>query len=356
MLSETIVKVCSKGRHEDLNHLLCLRTEALLVLELLGGLRVGEATSSGDLHGIEANSVCFLEPASSATADQLGETVEVVVADSKTGYGRHSAFVANTIGPCAIDGGPIMMRWIQGAGMCMSVKTEGGYVVRSPSYWVARVNVGPWNKNKLDRFLQAVVNTTNEVVAPQTSSIIKYAKETHRATNLSEELRYVNVAGGCKYDDGSFDDALVSVREWLEQQGVGKYTTLVPGPLIRSTLGKVLTHMPLSTGSTYTHLVGAMKEAAEISEKLAEPDEELDLQGLTKPKWGNHSLRRHSDKVARESLHKHDNKISKIEVNKQLIDYFYGWMLKERHKDMQLHYAGLDRFTRRGLARVTMFL
>ena len=50
------------------------------------------------------------------------------------------------------------------------------------------------------------------------------------------------------------------------------------------------------------------------------------------------------------------NKISKIEVNKQLIDYFYGWMLKERHKDMQLHYAGLDRFTRRGLARVTMFL
>ena len=99
-----------------------------------------------------------------------------------------------------------------------------------------------------------------------------------------------------------------------------------------------------------------MKEAAEISEKMAEPDEELDLQGLTKPKWGNHSLRRHSDKVARESLHKHDNKISKIEVNKQLIDYFYGWMLKERHKDMQLHYAGLDRFTRRGLARVTMFM
>ena len=164
------------------------------------------------------------------------------------------------------------------------------------------------------------------------------------------------VGGGFKRDDGYFDESLISVQSWLEHHGVGKYTTIVPGPLIRSTLGKVLTHMPLSTGSTYTHLIGAMTAAYTISEEMAEPDTELDLQGLKTPKWGNHSLRRHSDKVARESMHKHGTEMCKIEVTKQLIDYFYGWLLKERHKDMQLHYAGLDRFSRRGLARVTMFL
>ena len=63
MVGKTIPQVCSKGRHEDLNRILTSRTKVLLVLELLGGMRVGEATSSGDLHGVEANNVCFLQPA-----------------------------------------------------------------------------------------------------------------------------------------------------------------------------------------------------------------------------------------------------------------------------------------------------
>ena len=124
---------------------------------------------------------------------------------------------------------------------------------------------------------------------------------------------------------------------------------------MRATHGRVLTHMPLATGSTYTHLMGAMKRAYSISKEMEEPDLELDLQGLKEPKWGNHSLRRHSDKKARESLPKHVA-AGVTEVTKQLIDYFYGWLLKEMNKDMQLHYAGLDRPARRILARVTMFL
>ena len=55
-------------------------------------------------------------------------------------------------------------------------------------------------------------------------------------------------------------------------------------------------------------------------------------------------------------MHKHKSSGFQFEVDKQLIDYFFGWLLKERNKDMQLHYAGLDRVARRGLARVTMFL
>ena len=113
--------------------------------------------------------------------------------------------------------------------------------------------------------------------------------------------------------------------------------------------------MPLATGSTYTHLVWAMKRAYQLSCEHYGPDLELDLQGLSEPKWGNHSLRRHSDKVARESLHLHEE-AGVPSVNKQLVDYFYGWLLKEMNKDMQLHYAGLDQPARRLLARVSMFM
>ena len=39
-----------------------------------------------------------------------------------------------------------------------------------------------------------------------------------------------------------------------------------------------------------------------------------------------------------------------------MIDSFFGWLLKEMQKDMQLHYAGLVRGGRRVLARVTMMM
>ena len=87
---------------------------------------------------------------------------------------------------------------------------------------------------------------------------------------------------------------------------------------------------------------------------MSEPDTEFDLQGLEEPKFGNHSLRRHSDKVARESLPKY-KRHGWDDVTKEVINYFYGWCLKEMSKDMQLHYAGMDRFARRCLAKVSMF-
>ena len=157
-----------------------------------------------------------------------------------------------------------------------------------------------------------------------------------------------------KLAPGVFENSIALTVKWLEEKGYGRCVHIVPGPLIRATLGTVLTHMPLTTKSTYTHLIGAIKGAYEISKEMEEPDEELDLQGLPEPKFGNHSLRRHSDKVARESLPLHAE-VGGGEVTKQVIDYFYGWLLKEMRKDMQLHYAGLDRPARRILAKVSMF-
>ena len=176
-------------------------------------------------------------------------------------------------------------------------------------------------------------------------------------------MRYVNVMGGQRWktplsSDGlysyKYEDKLQMVIDWLHYNGYGSLVYVVPGPLVRVTLGKTLTHMPLATKSTYTHLLGATKAAYDISCKMTEPDMELDLQGLEAPKFGNHSFRRHSDKVARESAELHAAR-GITSVTKQLIDYFYGWCLKEMRKDMQLHYAGLDRPARRVLARVSMF-
>ena len=305
---------------------------------------------------MEANDLCFLRPAFRDTKDDLGETVEVMIKDSKTGPGRHAAFVSETQGSCQVKGARIVRNWLRLAGVPTVLLTEGGYHVEVPNYWVARVSVASMSKIHLSRFLEAVLNTKNEMIAKQSASIMKYAKERHRATTLGEELRYVNVAGGFRLGKDKYDEGLTGVRDWLELHGYGKWTSLVPGPLIRATLGKVLTHMPLSTGSTYTHLVSAISEAYEISKEMSEPDPEFDLQGASKPKWGNHSLRRHSDKVARESIDRHSTTEGEVQVTKQVIDYFFGWLLKERNKDMQMHYAGLDKFARRGLARVTMFL
>ena len=354
MLKRTIPEVCSKGKSEYLNSVLIARTEALLVLELLAGLRVGEATSSGDLHGLVANDLCFLSAASEATADGLGETIEVVIRDSKTGLGRHAAFVATTVGELKLHGGMIMRRFLRTTGIKSVKEIKGGFKVESPNFWVARVDLGALTKAAVDRFVSAAEGTRCEVIVEQLASIKKYVKERTSSTSLGVEQRYVNVAGGKKLGKGRYDENLTTAIAWLERVGVGAVTTIVAGPLIRATLGNKLTYMPLATGSTYTHLVGAMKMAYEISSKMSEPDTEFDLQGLEEPKFGNHSLRRHSDKVARESLSKY-KRHGWDDVTKEVINYFYGWCLKEMSKDMQLHYAGMDRFARRCLAKVSMF-
>ena len=356
MLHNTIKAVCSKGRSIQLNLYLEARTEMLLILELLAGLRVGEATSSGDLHGLDANNLCMLRPACSATKDDLDVTIEVAVTDSKTGPGRHAAFVGETRGPCRINAAWLTRRWLSVAGVRTETKYEGGYTVVRPNYWVARVNVASMSQSTFNHFLTEVEKSQCEEIAKQAKAIHKYAKERYKASTLEAELRYVNVAGGHRLAGvDQFDEALMVAVNWLEDKGFGHITLMVPGPLVRATHGKTLTHMPLATTSTYTHLVGAMKLAYEETLKRVEPDVELDLQGLKEPKWGNHSLRRHGDKVARESIHKHPEGSSLVKVTKQLIDYFFGWLLKEMSKDMQTHYAGLDRPSRRGLARVTMF-
>ena len=249
----------------------------------------------------------------------------------------------------------MMRHWLDEATVKLTTSVEGGFKVERPSYWVVRLDVSSFTSDKLRAFVSAVERTACLALVPQIPAIRKYARERFEAKSLDAELRYVNMMGGEMYSEGVYDDYISSAVDWLEAKGYGRHMSIVPGPLIRATLGAVLTHMPLTTKSTYTHLIGAMKAAFAISSKMEEPDIEFDLQGLKEPKFGNHSLRRHSDRVARESLPRH-MEYGVSDVTKQVIDYFYGWLLKEMRKDMQLHYAGLDRYQRRVLARVSMFL
>ena len=71
-------------------------------------------------------------------------------------------------------------------------------------------------------------------------------------------------------------------------------------------------------------------------------------------RWSSHSLRRYADSVAR----RHLGKLTEAGVAKpcELIDYYFGWKLREMMKDMQLHYANEDRGGRLSLARVTMMM
>ena len=105
--------------------------------------------------------------------------------------------------------------------------------------------------------------------------------------------------------------------------------------------------MPLSKDSSYTHLIGALKKAWSISSAMTEVDTELDLDGLDKPKWGHHTLRRTSDKIARET-------IEETGATKEDIDDMYGWKQAERAKEMQVAYAGRKQRARR--ARVSMMI
>ena len=220
---------------------------------------------------------------------------------------------------------------------------EGGMRLERPDYWVVRVSFVAMSDAKFALFLRHVTDTLVEVVAEQAQATVYYAKKRKGATTLPEEMRYVNIAGGTRHGM-----KVAAAWAWVVQHGLEAYSSIVPGPLMRATLGFKLTHMPLSSSSTYTHLIGAMERAYEISKGMDEPDLELDLQGLPEPAFGNHSLRRQGDKVARDSM-------GKTGVTKETIDFQFGWLLKALMLDMQMHYAGCDRPARRGLAKVTMY-
>ena len=163
----------------------------------------------------------------------------------------------------------------------------------------------------------------------------KYSARTVLARGLpndtdGEEKKYVNIAGGARDSD-----TLNGAMQWIQSIGLGRYANVVPGPLLRATDGKKITHMPLQTGSAYTHLSKAMEKAYFVSKARGVVDQELDLgsHDPNKPKIGHHWARRKADQVARDSM-------DTTETVEETIDEAFGWNQKQAKRKQQLHYAG----------------
>ena len=94
---------------------------------------------------------------------------------------------------------------------------------------------------------------------------------------------------------------MAGALQWVQSVGLGRYANVVPGPLLRATDGKKVTHIQLQTGSAYGHLSKAMEKAYFTSRARGVVDQELDLgsHDPDKPKIGHHWARRKADQVAR---------------------------------------------------------
>ena len=323
------------------------RSRVITSFEVMGGLRVGETV--GDGHGVTANDCSVVTPLTEVHAN-LGVTVELLVRSSKTGQGR---FV-NFVGTSAVTKVPselyIRELWAESGLSMRKPKIDGGFRVERPDYSVVRLELLSWPLERLEllvRALQAeMVTATCESVATHARVSAKYARQRVTAKDISEERRYVNIAGGS--EEGA---AVTSAMTWARARGFGAWLSKTDGPLLRATesgSGR-LTHMPLQPGSTYTHHIGALRAAYQLSSVMEEPDLELELGGAAEAHFANHSNRRGGDRMARETRAKSGASIMDI-------DMVYGWNEAQRRKDMQLHYGGQDRAQRVGRARVTMFV
>ena len=104
--------------------------------------------------------------------------------------------------------------------------------------------------------------------------------------------------------------------------------------------------MPLQPSSTYGMLHECLPKAFDMANANG-PDPDLDLQGLVKPLWGHHSLRRGADTRARHTMHL-------TGATERDIDMIFGWNEHMYKAIMQLHYeSNLQRDKR---AKVTSLM
>jgi len=300
-------------------------------------MRVGETMGSGDHHGMFANNMCILRDARDGSV-----SVEGRLEHTKTKFVRWINMIGVTKVSRVEVAGTLAKYWAL-SGIQTTTRTEGVDVETRPDYWVVRGSLLGAPRELLVKLQKALSASKVEGVRALCKSSVSYAIVRSKLKNDSEEKAYVNVAGGRK---DSYEVQQV-VKE-LTRAGLGKFTRVVMGPLIRATSGSHLTHMPLSPDSTYKVLHKVMDEAYVMANSTeAGPDPELDLMGALAPHWTHHTWRRYADKRARET----QGETGATTVD---IDLFFGWQEAFYRKQMQIHYAGRgDRVKR---SRVTMMV
>ena len=327
-----------------------------MLLEGVGGLRIGEAVGGGDFHGLLANN-CSIITNSVEPADAWAqEVVEVKIEHSKTGFSRYVDMAGLTEKSKIPVAGAMRQFW-RAAGIETTVVPEAGMMVERPDFWVVRVSLLGMNARQL-------VDFKGWLLASRWESIARHAKHSANAAGVrdsaqgagSQAKKYVNIAGG----RGSSDDiatALAEVNAYLFELLPTKSAdkrhpsvSVVPGPLICTTVGKYIGLMPLASSSTHGTVKELLEKACEVANK-EEPDPDMSTQERKVAKFTNHSLRRCSDATARR-----DRAIERPDrrpVSETEIDIYHGWHELELSKEMQLHYATLVLRERIQRARIT---
>ena len=337
------------------NNYLRSRWTLELLVEGVGGARVGEAVGAGDFHGLMANNTSIVSHPEFAAQKWSREVVELKLEHSKTGAPRYLDLAGTT----QLTEQPVadaLRRYWREAGMTVVVDDRsagGGARIERPDYWVVRVcflGMGQQGaSSEFSRFMAAVKSSAVPAIQEVKSATMSYARQRMKADGPgSQAKKYVNIAGGA-----ASSSAVREAVEEMNRAGLGAFVSVVPGPLIRATLGFSVTHMPLSTNSTFGTVKELLTDACKkANEQTLDPD--LDLQGLLEADWNNHSLRRLSDTTARRYMK--DTRFGREPVEPWEIDAYHGWNEAEMAKDMQMHYSQMSLRERIKQARITCML
>lgn len=311
------------------------RSRTLACCEGVGGCRVGDATGADDTHGLVAPNVSLL------SHPTLGQSVELELDDSKTGFPRTVTMAGTTKG----SGTKVyeaFEEYLAAAGFAVATRQEGEYTIRQPVTYVYRVLLSTMDAQgpELARLMSTLEHSGENEVTRHLATTRNYASR--RAVIKDNCNRaYVNVA------EGTAECALFGrLRSLLDSAGFVGLHFEAPAPFIRATRGASITLMPLGEASTYRNFIDLLP-AAEAIVRQRSPDPYFDLADRSESSYGNHSLRQMADRVARRTR-------STTGVSEEDIDAMFGWNEAAVRKRQQLHYEG--RAERAKLARITEFV
>ena len=318
-----------------------------ILTEAVGGARIGEAVGGGDFHGLMANHVCVIRHPD-CKEKWNREVVEFKLEHSKTGHARYLN-VAGTTQISELKVAEALRGFWQASGLNTVTEQQAGAEVTRADYWVVRVSLLGVDEADLESLGELLSSATDSEIVKHAKATMTYARERHKAFGVgSQAKKYVNVTGG-----QATSVSIAAAVDLLKKNGWAKYASVVPGPLIRATSGFLITHMPLSTASTFDTTKKLLTSSCEVANRDS-PDPHLDLQGRTVPVWTTHSLRRLSDTNARRFMK--DTRFGRKPVEPWEINLLYGWNEAEMEKDMQMHYATMGLWERIQQARITCMI
>ena len=340
-LQETVIP--ERGGDETVN----TRMALMFDVEVMFGLRVGEALQGGDYHGMLANYLVILQRLDEWGEPVGEETLEGMLEHSKTKSLRYVNAVARSKGTARVEFAKHLRAYWRVAGFTIRTRKEAGYLVTGPDYYVGRLSLVALTSS-LEGDVERLKLACRVLKRSASSEARRWAdytllRGTQRLKADSLDKKYVNLVGGPL---GCNDLAEVS-RE-MHLAGFGECFSIVPGPLMRATHGKMLglAHMPLQPSTTYELLHACLPRAYELANADG-PDPELDLRGLAAPLWGHHSIRRGADTKARHTMHL-------TGATERDIDMLFGWNEHLYKAMMQLHYE--SNLQRDGRSKVTSMM